>query len=643
MIRGFSTNRLLYSVDGVRMNTAIFRGGNLQNVINIDPFTIEKIEVLFGPGSVIYGSDAIGGVMSFKTLTPQLSLTDKTYVTGKAISRYSSANNEKTGHFDVNIGFKKWALITSVSAWDYNHLKQGQHGPKDYIKNYYVDRQDGTDVIRNQENELLQIPSAYSQTNLMQKIRYKHSDEWNFEYGFHLSETSPYGRYDRHNRVKNGTARYGEWNYGPQGWLMNNLAITHKHNAAIFDQLSIKATQQSFHESRIDRGFNKTDRRTTKEHVEAYSLNVDLIKTKGEKNTLFYGAEYVYNDIKSLGYFTDIATEKRTETTSRYPKSNWSSFGIYVNDDYEISKKITLQAGVRYNQFLLNTDFDTTYFPFPFTEVKLNNSAITGSLGGVYRPSETWVINFNSGTAFRSPNVDDIGKLFDSEPGAITIPNSNLKAEYVYNVDLGIAKVFNDVIKIDATGYYSYLENAIVRRDFKLNGKDSIIYDNELSQVQALQNAAFAEIYGLQAGIEINLTKGFLFSSDLNYQIGKEELDNGSVSPSRHAAPFFGTARFSYKAKDLHLQFYTNFQAEKSFDNLPDSEKGKDEIYAKDGNGNNYSPAWYTINFKANINVKKHFAISTGIENITDQRYRGFSSGISGAGRNFILSLKVKF
>ena len=103
MIRGFATNRLLYSVDGVRMNTAIFRGGNLQNVISLDPFTMESAEVLFGPGSVIYGSDAIGGVMSFQTLTPQLSYTGSTLISGKAVARYSSANNEKTGHFNINI------------------------------------------------------------------------------------------------------------------------------------------------------------------------------------------------------------------------------------------------------------------------------------------------------------------------------------------------------------------------------------------------------------------------------------------------------------------------------------------------------------------------------------------------------------
>src|SRR5690606_5080847 len=119
MIRGFATNRLLYTVDGIRMNTAIYRGGNIQNVISLDPFAIENTEVLFGPGSVIYGSDAIGGVMSFQTLTPRLSLSDDATVSGNASARYSSANKEQTGHFDINMGWKKWAMVTSLSSWDF--------------------------------------------------------------------------------------------------------------------------------------------------------------------------------------------------------------------------------------------------------------------------------------------------------------------------------------------------------------------------------------------------------------------------------------------------------------------------------------------------------------------------------------------
>jgi hemoglobin/transferrin/lactoferrin receptor protein len=645
MIRGFATNRLLYTVDGVRMNTAIFRGGNIQNVISLDPFAMENVEVLFGPGSTIYGSDAIGGVMSFQTLTPQLSLNDEPLISGKALARYSSANREKTGHFDVNVGWKKWAIATSVSSWNYDNLKQGSHGPDDYIKDYYVQRQDSVDVVVHQNDPLLQIPSAYSQMNLMQKVRFKPNENWDFEYGFHYSETSPYGRYDRNARMRNGTARYAEWNYGPQKWLMNNLAINQHGDYAIYDQLTVRLAQQSFEESRIDRSLNSNDRNTNTENVEAYSANLDLVKSIGENHTLFYGAEYVLNDVKSKGEITDISTGDSQVGPARYPISSWTSMAVYLNDEYRLSRKVSLQGGLRYSYFILDADFSENldFYPFSFSEANINNGALTGSIGGVYRPNYDLVVKANFGTAFRAPNVDDIGKIFDSEPGAVTIPNPNLEAEYAYSFDVGIAKVFGDIVELDLSAYYTILQNAMVRRNDQLNGMDSIMYDGMMSQVQTLQNAAKANVYGIQADIEIKLSGGFMFTSDLNYQKGEEELDDGSISSSRHAAPLFGTSSLNYKRDKLHMQFYAVYQGEKSYEDLPDEEKAKDEIYAKDADGNNYAPAWYTLNFKANYHFNETFSLMAGLENISDQRYRPYSSGISGAGRNFIMSLTFNF
>ncbi len=643
MIRGFATNRLLYTVDGVRMNTAIFRGGNIQNVINLDPFAMRSTEVLFGPGSVIYGSDAIGGVMSFQTLVPELAGDEDILVSGKAVSRYSSANNEKTGHFDVNAGWDKWALVTSFSYWDYDHLRQGRHGPDDYIKDYYVQRQDSVDRIITQNNPLLQIPSAYSQLNLMQKVRFRPNDRWDFVYGFHYSETSPYGRYDRHNRVRNGTARYAEWDYGPQKWMMNLLTINHKADNAVYDEATLRLAQQSFGESRIDRSLNSEIRSKRFEAVQAYSFNLDFIKSTGQRNTVFYGIEYILNDVNSTGTDENIVTGVSVPGPSRYPQAEWTSLAAYLNDEYMLSEKLTLQAGLRYNHYMLNAEFDNTFYPFPFSSAKINRGALTGSFGGVYRPTDRLVISANIGTAFRSPNVDDIGKIFDSEPGSVVVPNPDLEAEYAWNADLGIARVFDDVLKIDITGYYTILQNAIVRRDFRLGGLDSIMYDGIMSRVQALQNAAVARVYGLQAGFEVKLPAGFSLSSDLNFQKGEEELDDGSTSPSRHAAPFFGVTRFNYKAERLHIKLYAEYQGERKYEDLPEEEKGKDEIYARDASGNNYSPAWCTLNIKAIYELTDMFAISAGVENITDRRYRPYSSGISAPGRNFILSLRASF
>lgn len=643
MIRGFATNRLIYTVDGVRMNNAIFRGGNLQNVINLDPFATERTEVLFGPGSVIYGSDAIGGAMSFQTLTPKFSKND-TRVSGKAVARYATANQEKTAHFDVNVGWEKWAMVTSFSTWNFDHLRQGRNGPEDYVKDYFVQRQDSSDVVIYQEDPLLQIPSAYAQINLMQKLRFAPSENWDLQYAFHFSETTPYGRYDRHNRRRNGAPRYSEWNYGPQGWMMNQVSVAHTASTAPYDQLSLRLAQQTFRESRISRNLNSTVREQQAEQVDAYSANLDLVK-KLNKHTLFYGLEWVQNEVTSIGTNENINTSLVTDGPDRYPQATWASLGAYLNDEWVLSKKLTLQGGLRYNFFQLDADFsgNLDFYPFPFSVAEINNGALTGSLGVVYRPSDTWVIKTNLGTAFRAPNVDDIGKIFDSEPGAVTVPNPNLEAEYAYNVDLGFAKIFGEAVKLDLTGYYTVLQNALVRRNFQLNGRDSILYEGELSQVQAIQNAAVAQVYGLQVGLEVQLPVGFGFSGDLNFQRGEEELDDGTTSPSRHAAPFFGIGRLTYEREALQLQFYTLFQGERSFQELAVEERSKDEIYAKDSEGNNFAPAWYTLNFKARYQLTDAWHISAGVENLTDQRYRPFSSGISGAGRNFLVALEAHF
>lgn len=643
MIRGFSTNRLLIAVDGVRMNTAIFRSGNLQNVISLDPFAVENTEVLFGPGSVIYGSDAIGGVMSFQTLDPELSLDDKMLVHGNALMRYSSANNERTAHFDVQVGWKKWALVTSFSHFDYGDLRMGKNGPDDYLRPFYVQRQDSQDVVIANPDPLVQRPTGYQQTNLMQKVRFRPNDHWDFTYAFHYSTTTDNPRYDRLIRTRNGVPRSAEWSYGPQTWQMNHFTATHSQSNKLYDQLTLRLAHQWFEESRYDRDFGDVIRYERIESVDALSANIDFTKAWGNRHRMYYGLEGVYNDISSTGLDRNILTNEAVAGPSRYPESDWQSYAVYATYQYDLSETVLLQAGARYNQFALNATFDTTFYPFPFTSANISNGALTGSAGLVVRPSDNWVMSANVSTGFRAPNIDDVGKVFDSEPGSVVIPNPDLQAEYAYNAEVALARVFGETVKVDVTGFYTLLDNALVRRDFNLNGMDSIPYDGELSQVQAIQNAAVATVYGVQAGLEVKLPEGFSVSGRINWQAGEEELDNGEVSASRHVAPLFGVVRLQYSTRQLRMECNLQYNGEIAYDNLNIGEQGKPYLYASDESGNPYSPAWYTLNFKALYQLNEQLAISGGVENITDQRYRPYSSGIAGAGRNVVVSLRANF
>ena len=645
MIRGFATNRLLITIDGIRMNTAIFRSGNVQNVISLDPYATENTEIFFGPGSIIYGSDAIGGVMSFQTLTPQLSATDTILVTGKAATRLSSANSENTFHFDIGVGGKKWASVSSFTFSDYDDLKMGSHGPEEYLRPIYSQRQDSIDVAITNDDRQVQVPTAYSQTNFMQKFRFKPNNKWDFQYGFHYSTTGDYDRYDRLIRYRNGLPRSAEWYYGPQVWMMNNLLLSHTGNYLLFDDMNIRVAQQLFKESRHDRGFNDDILYNREEKVDALSLNLDFVKRVGSNTKMFYGAEIVNNDVESTGTDEYITSGESETGPSRYPQSTWSSYAAYLSLEHHFTQKIMISGGVRYNQYLIDADFSNNlpFYPLPVSTVKINDGAFTGSLGLVFNPTEKWSINVNASTGFRAPNVDDLGKIFDSEAGSAVVPNPDLEAEYAYNAEVGLSKIFGDFVKFELAGYYTLLENAMVRRDYTLNGEDSIIYDGELSQVQAIQNAATATVYGVEAGVEIKLPAGFSFGSQFNYQIGEEELDDGTTSPSRHAAPWFGISRFTYTQNKLTLELNTFYSGEKSYDDLAEEEKGKPEIYAIDNNGDPYSPAWYTLNFKVMYKFSEWVSMSGGIENITDQRYRPYSSGLAGAGRNLVFAVKANF
>ena len=641
MIRGFATNRLLIVVDGVRMNNAIFRSGNLQNVISLDPNSLSHTEVIFGPGSVIYGSDAIAGVMNFHTLSPRLSLGGNVILNAAAMGRFSSADLEKTGHLHFNIGLNNWGFLTSVTYSDFEDLVMGSNGPDDYLRPTYQTRINGKDTVVNNPDPKKQVPSGYSQVNFMQKILFSPVNEWEFEYAFHYSTTSDCPRYDRLIRPKGNTLRSAEWYYGPQKWMMNNLIITNFSGNSIYDLSKLIVAYQNFEESRHDRNLNSDDKTNNAEKVNAFSANLDVIKDIDEKSNLFYGVELILNKVESTGNTKNIVTGEITPGPSRYPDgSTWNSYGAYLTYKNKFSPQYILQAGIRYNYVTLDAMFDTTFYPFPFTTAKQRNGALTGNAGLVWHPTHDWQINLNFASGFRSPNIDDIGKVFDSEPGAVVVPNPDIKPEYGYNAELSLTKIFENIAELDITGYYTYLDDALVRRDYTLNGMDSIYYNGELSKVQAIQNSAFATIWGVELAVDLNFAEYFNLKSSFNYQKGEEEDDAGDKVPLRHAAPWFGRTEFIFRMDRLEADLYAVYNGEIENEDLAPSEQEKDYIYAKDANGNPYQPSWYTLNLKLSYQLLDYFEVYLGLENITDQRYRPYSSGISAPGRNFIGSLR---
>jgi len=642
MIRGFAANRVLIVVDGVRMNNAIYRSGNLQNVINVDPNMVENAEVIFGPGSVIYGSDAIGGVMDFHTLKSRLSTTDNIRFSTKALARYSSSNNEQTYSVAHTGGWKKLAYATSISYSNFGDLIMGGNGPDEYLKPHYVVTVNGIDKVLDNADPEKQLSSGYNQLNLLQKLRYRPSEKWNIEGGFIYSTTSDIPRYDRLVQEKNNIPVYAQWYYGPQQWLMTNISVNHNSNSWLFDSFNTIVAYQNYKESRHDRKLNKAELRNQNESVDIVSFNIDLDKKLSEKGTLFYGAEYLYNNVGSFADKLNVTTGKSKVTDSRYPDGSVvNSVSAYLNYKYELSSNLFLNSALRYS-------YISTYLPkpdvvnsFPFITDNVNQkmSSVNGSLGLAWNKSKSTSLSVNFSTGYRAPNIDDLAKVFGYDNDALIVPNYDLVPEYIYSIDAGINKKLLNRVNIYAGVFYSFLDNAMVRGDFTWQGQEFFDYDGDLRKVQAVVNADYATVYGADIALNIDITDNFAMKSNLTITKGEEK---GGI-PLRHAAPLFGSTHLLYSVRDFKFDFYSVYNGEISNENLAPTEQDKPYMYAIDANGNPYCPAWYTLNFRVRYNITKNFYLNTALENILDKRYRPYSSGIVAPGRNLVASLMLNF
>lgn len=295
--------------------------------------------------------------------------------------------------------------------------------------------------------------------------------------------------------------------------------------------------------------------------------------------------------------------------------------------------------GSRFSYTHLKGDFDPAFYNFPFAGFDMKNSAFNGNLGMVLHPTENWQINIHGSTGFRSPNIDDVAKVFDSEPGHVIVPNPDLKPEYARNLELNIIRNYSSKARIEITGFYTWLKDAMVRRDFTLNGKDSILYDNEMSKVEALVNAESAVIFGANFSFEYLFSNSLRTRNDITLTRGEDS----EGFPVRHVPPTFGTSHLIYETLKLYIDFYTDYSGTLQFEELASDEKDKPHLYLPDEQGNPYSPGWWTLNLKCNYKINRKTTLGGGVENILNKRYRTYSSGIVSPGINFIVSLSTRF
>lgn len=638
IIRGFEANKVLINIDGIRLNNAIFRGGHLQNVLRIDNSIVDRVEVMYGPSNVNFGSDALGGVVNFYTKNPKFNTA-----AGNVFARYSSALNEISTHVDYNIGSNKWASLTSFSYSSFGDVMQGNVRNSKYSdfgkRNFYVERINNLDVAISNTNPNQQKLSAYQQYDLLQKICYKPSENTLHTLNFQFSNTGNVNRYDRLTETKNDLPAYSVFYYGPEKRLLAAYSLDKVYNAKVVDKSKLTVSFQNIDESRVQRKFKSNDQKHQVENVKVYGINFDLYK-KFEKHNIQLGAESYFNNVHSTAFTRNIISNIVKPADTRYPNGGSSTIfaALFVQDYYSIwENRIMLNAGLRYNYNTLSSTFsDTTFFKFPFSKIEQKNSTLNGNVNVKIKVIDDTYLKLSYSRGFRTPNVDDLAKVFESTTSMLIVPNANIKSERTNNYELSLKSNFKK-LNVEAGVYYTRMFNTLTLDKFTYNGSDSIEYNGNKVAVMAMQNKQNAYIKGIFGNINLQLFKHFTFSGNMSYTIGKIESENTNT-PLDHIPPLFGMLKLEYNRSLFAAMAWVHFNAAKPISEYRLNAEDNEKYATIDG-----TPAWTTFNAALQYNIEKSTAVVLALENILDTNYRNFASGISSPGRNFRVTIKHAF
>ncbi len=661
VLRGMEANRVLLVIDGVRMNNAIYRKGHLQNSITVSPSSLERTEIVFGPSSVIYGSDALGGVIHYYTKQPKTNNISK--VIPSYLARYSTVNNEVTTNVAFEIQTNKIASFTSFTNSEFGDLKMGKnrlHGYDDWglqteysnnTENYY----NANSVINNNPEKQKNI--GFKQLDFLQKIFIPFSNKTDVSFNFQYNKSSDIPRFDRLTQREDGKLKFAEWYYGPQKRLFFSTQLKINPEKKWLKNGTITLAYQNLKESRIKRNFDSLERSQRNENVAVYSINVDLgvPLTKKNNRILSYGTEFTYNDIhsSSIGKTITVNEHEITElrdtfnVQTRYPDggSFYLSSAFYADYRQDISRRETLNTGIRFTNTILNAKWnDNTYIVLPNNDINIFNSAITATIGYVFKPKNDIQFNTVLSSGFRSPNIDDIGKIREKN-GFVSVPNINLKPEYVYNAEIGIIKYFNHKkSNLSFTTYYTLLNRYITREAFQLNGSPTIEYDGEIVNTIANVNKGTASIYGATVSFNGKITSQFFGKASATYTKGKA---NDTGDPLSSIPPLFGMLEFGYLKNKWETSLNFRFNAKKQFSDYNLIE-GIDNIEqtpfnTQTGAYDLGNPSWRTITYNLSYRPNKKIHLILNVANIFDQHYKEFASAISAPGRNFTLSILGSF
>ena len=585
-IRGLTGNQTLLLIDGIRLNNSIYRYGPNQYLNTVDPFSIDKIEVAKGTGSVQYGSDAMGGVLQMFTKEPVLYKEGQKWH-GNVLGKYMTGDMEKTGRGELQYSSQKLAAFVGGTYRDFGDLIGGKNTGK-------------------------QSPSGYNEYAFDTKIAFAVKDniQLTFANQFFRQENVPiYHKVVLENYLLN--------EFDQQQRMLTYARMNIQGHQKLFNQVKLIASWQQGIEGRNFQKNGSSLLTKERDEINTLGFTADINSRLSNKWTVNSGIEIYHDQVGSTkNEITDSGSGLIVEKRGLYPDdSKYNNYSIYSLHHLDLGKWI-MDGGIRFNAFQINIS-DAT-----LGNVEISPEAIVFNAAAMYNFNPTHHVYTTFSSGFRAPNIDDMGTLgivdFRYE-----IPAYDLSPEKSKNYELGyklsLPKFYGTI-----AAYYMNLNQLITR--VKIEGQFTDGY-----QVYKKENMEEAYIKGLEAAANWKFNSAWEFSGGISYTYGQSITKE---EPLRRIPPLNGRLAGTYS----FLKFFTTAEllfADKQ-DRLALGDKSDNRIPTGG------TPGWQVVNLYAGYQLSP-VKFNVGLQNLFNEDYRTHGSGINGIGRSAFLSINYAF
>lgn len=609
-LRGFTGFRTLLLVDGIRMNHAVMRSGPNQYAALIDPLTLERAEVIFGPASVLYGSDAVGGAMNFITRSPELVPGTEVKAPSRLFQRYASAEQSSVTRVEAGVATRSFGLLLGGSLRDYDDLDAGKH--QGTLEGTGYEEITGDVKIVQAVSPELDLTIAF-QRHHQERVPRTHSTVFSQSYRGTTVGTD----------LARDLTQLRDLLYGRLDWddgeTRATLTLSHHHFSETENRVRSDAREQV-------QGFD--------DHMVAVAAT---LSTETSIGTVSTGVDYSIELVDS--FFREFSSAGVPSARSRGPVADDSTYhllGVFIEDRVPVTDDLDVIAGGRFTYVHVDAD-DVDPDPtdaMPFGSVSENFESVIGNLRAVYSATES--VNLFAGVSqgFRAPNLSDLTRFDAARSSDVEIPAPNLKPEKFITVEVG-TKVDRGSVRGGVSYYYTHIEDLIVRFPtgaMTLAGETIVTKDN----------VGDGFVHGVELYSECDLPNDLVGFGALSWLEGEAETFTiGTLKrkePISRMAPASGVIGVRWEPEAPNVEIEADVRIVNEQDRLSSRDDADTQRIPPGG-----TPGYTVFGVRGSWQATPTLRVFAAVENIGNVDYRVHGSGSNEPGTNFIIGLDLTF